>query len=220
MRKNTSKLAQTYPFAFPFCLGTTSLCFLETRSQKADLCTLLRQAGPFGRQAVQSRLAISLGGTLKDIAMDVVILIEKHLMASTLKLVGVLGDATRLHLPPRQQKPRSGRISYLVISYTAFHEVKPFHFEAFEFILRIQAHKSCIVEVDPPKIPPTCFCWISHSCHPFSGSPSVMVLAKGLTSARMRIASAGPGVSQPTEMLEMEMWCFTIFLCWENYNHI
>lgn len=60
MRKNTSKHIH--------------LPFLETRSQQADLCTLLRQAGPFGRQAVQSRLAISLGGTLKDIAMDVVIL--------------------------------------------------------------------------------------------------------------------------------------------------
>lgn len=90
--------------------------------------------------------------------MDVVILIEKHLLTSTLKLVDVLGDATCLHLPPRQQKPRSCRISYLIISYTAFYEVKLFHFEAsFEFILRVQAHKSCRVEVHPPKIPPTCF---------------------------------------------------------------
>lgn len=172
MRKNTSKHIH--------------LPFLETRSQQADLCTLLRQAGPFGRQAVQSRLAISLGGTLKDIAMDVVILIEKHLMTSTLKLVDVLGDATCLHLPPKQQKPRSCQISYLIISYTAFYEVKLFHFEAsFEFIQRVQAHKSCRVEVHPPKIPPTCFLNLPF-LPSFFGTPSPSVMPLGYQGTNKR----------------------------------
>lgn len=114
------------------------------------------------------------------------ILIEKHLMTSTLKLVDVLGDATCLHLPPRQQKPRSCRISYLIISYTAFYEVKLFHFEAsFEFILRVQAHKSCRVEVHPPKIPPTCFLNLPF-LPSFFGIPSPSVMPLGYQGTNKR----------------------------------